>query len=560
MARDIEDGEGAEKPGDLSSDDSGRDSADPGGPDGPLGPGESQPGKSLPGESGPGGSGPGSHRKLRRWPRRVLIGANIVVLVVLVAAAGGYGYLRYKLGQIKHVTVANLTSPGVAPSAPENILLVGSDSRVGEGGKFGGTAQVAGQRSDTIILVHLDPATGKAAMLSIPRDTLVNVVDSAPYNGTNKINTSYEKGPSGLVATIHAAFGIAINHVIQVNFSGLSGVTNAVGGVCMSFPYPTRDGSPTGNGNESGLDEPAGNDTLNGIQALSLVRSRYYQYEVNGSWMAEGTGDLGRIKRQHEFLQVLASKAIKSGIENPLKANALISDLVKDVTVDQALSPSDILGLVGQFHSLRPSNVPSFTLPTNSVLNYESFGDVLLPIKSADAKIISDWQSGNTPGAPAAKPATKANAAPTTTTTLVPSEVSVAVLNGSGAPNEAGQAASGLTSAGFNVVSTGDAPSFTNTASTVTYGPGLESAAAVVAEHIEGGANLSEDSTMTGSTVSLITGSTFRGISAKAMPGSVTTTPTPSTTTTTIAPTVAAADSAPGQSSYPSWDPTPCTG
>lgn len=474
-----------------------------------------------------------------------------MVLVALVAAAGGYGYIRYKLGQIKHVTVKNLVASG--NTGPENIVLIGSDSRAGSGGQFGGAALVGGQRSDTIILVHLDPGTGRAAMLSIPRDTLVNVVDSPPYNGPNKINAAYNTGPSGLVATITANFGIAVNHVVQVNFAGLSGVTDAVGGVCMHFPYPTRDSSPTGTGNESGLVEPAGNDTLNGTQALSLVRSRYYQYFMGGQWVAEGTGDLGRIKRQHEFLRVLASKAIKKGIDNPVTANSLVNQMVTDVIVDQNLTSSAILGLAGQLHSLRPSSVPSYTLPTNAVLNYQNFGDVLMPIKSQDAQIISEWENGPAP----ATSKHASSAAPTTTTTLVPSEISVAVLNGSGAPGQAAQAGSGLTSVGFTVVSSGDATSFTHTASTVTYGPGMQAAAQVVAAHVQGGARVVEDPTITGSTITLTTGTSFQGISSSAAAGSANT--APATTTTTVAPTVAAANSAPGQSSYPPWDPTPCT-
>lgn len=465
-----------------------------------------------------------------------------------MAAVGGYGYIRFKLGQIAQVKVSNLTGAGTGPGSPENILLIGSDTRAGQGGAFGGSALVAGQRSDVIILVHLDPGSGRAAMLSIPRDTLVNVVDSPPYNGPNKINAAYNTGASGLVATITTDFGIPINHVVQVNFGGLSGLTNAVGGVCMHFPYAVRDGSPTGTGNESGLSEPAGNDNLNGTQALSLVRSRYYQYFAGGQWIAEGTGDLGRIKRQHEFLQVLASKAIHDGIRDPLTANSLASQMIKDVTVDASLTSSDILGLIGRFHSLHPSAVPSFTLPTSAVPNYQGFGDVLMPIKAADAQIIADWEGGGAAGVPTS------SVPSTTTTTLVPSEISVSVLNGSGAPGQAGQAVSALAAAGFKATDGGNAPSFTNTASTVTYGPGMAAAAMVVAEHVEGGASILEDTSMTGSTVALTTGSSYRGISVAALPGSVTN-PTP----VPPSPAIKAANADPGQSPYPSWDPTACT-
>lgn len=495
-------------------------------------------------------------RRLRRWPRRLLVGANIVALGALVAAGAGYGYVRYELGKIHRFAVNGLHAGGTAaPSQPENILLIGSDTRAGSGGKFGSTAQVAGQRSDVIIVVHLDPATGKAAMLSIPRDTFVNVVGAPPYNGPNKINASYNAGPSGLVQTIQSNFAIPIDHVVQVNFTGLSGVTDAVGGVCMYFPYPTRDGSPTGTGNESGLNEPAGNDVLNGTQALSLVRSRYYQYYRGGQWIAEGTGDLGRIKRQHEFLRVLAAKAIHDGIHNPVKANSLVSQMVGNVKVDNSLTVSDMLGLIGQFHSLRPSTVPSYTLPTTVVNNYQGYGDVLMPTKSADAQVISDWANVGT-SAPSTAKGSGSTGSSSPSTTLVPSEISVEVLNGSGAPGQAAQADRGLVAAGFTVTTTGNAASFAHATSVVTYGPGLAAAAQVVAEHVQGGASIVESPSLTGSSVVLTTGSSFTGISPTAVTA-MTTAPTAATTTTTVA--GGATTGAPGQSPYPPWDPTPCT-
>ncbi|MGH9065759.1 MAG: hypothetical protein ACRDZQ_17185, partial [Acidimicrobiales bacterium] len=117
-----------------------------------------------------------AHRRHRRWPFRVLIGANIVVLLCLVGAGAGYGYVRFRLGQIAQVSVPGLVQPGQTASAgagdptsatpappagpPENFLLVGSDSRAGDTAaqakQFGNASVVTGQRSDVIILVHVD--------------------------------------------------------------------------------------------------------------------------------------------------------------------------------------------------------------------------------------------------------------------------------------------------------------------------------------------------------------------------------------------------------------------
>ncbi|HZD66713.1 MAG TPA: LCP family protein, partial [Acidimicrobiales bacterium] len=312
-----------------------------------------------------------------------MIAVNAVVLVCLIGAGAGYGYVRYRVGQIKRVAVSGRAAdPGAG--APKTILLIGSDTRAGNSSaqakKFGSASQVGGRRSDTIVLVHLVPKTGKAAMLSIPRDTFVHI---AGTNGSNKINAAFDHGSSGLVKTITQDFGIPIHHVVQVDFSQLETLVSSVGGVCMYFPYPARD-------KKSGLNIPtAGNHHLNGAASLALVRSRYYQYQKGGQWIPEGTGDLGRIKRQHEFLRVLASTAVHQGLHNPLTANALVAQAVRDVTVDRGLTTSALLRLVAQFRSAKPSSIPSWTLPTTIANNYRGHGDVLLPKPAQDARVIS---------------------------------------------------------------------------------------------------------------------------------------------------------------------------
>lgn len=497
------------------------------------------------------------HRPPRRWPRRLLLGANIIALVALLGAGGAYAYVHYRVGQIRRVVVQG-TAPSVAPGNPENFLLVGSDSRAGESSQaaqqFGSATMVAGQRSDVIILVHLDPRTGQAAMLSIPRDTLVPIAGTST---SNKINIAFDTGPSQLIQTINQDFGIPIQHYAEVNFSGLQGLVDTVGGVCMHFPYAVRDGSPTGYGNESGLQEPAGNDQLNGTQALSLVRSRYYQYLQDGYWHVEGTGDLGRIQRQHEFLRVLASKAITAGIHNPITANALIGQAVHDVTVDSGLSTSDILRLVTEFRSLHPSQIPSWTLPTTAVSNYQSYGDVLLPTTSEDTQVINAWQDY---GAPAPTPPPARSTATSGPPATVPvASVTVQVLNGSGVSGQAGQAAQDLRSVGFSVAGASDATSFDHPTSVVTFGPGQQAAARTVAELVQGGASVSEDPGLSGSTVVLTTGSSFAGISSA--PGSSASSASPTSTPTSAGTAGAGAGAGtmlPGQSPPPPWDPTAC--
>ena len=473
----------------------------------------------------------------RRWVKWTIIGLVVLVVLAAAVAGGGYLYVRSRLDKIRRVPVAGTRA--VDTGSPENILLTGSDSRAGEpagaASHFGSSSLVAGQRSDVIILLHIDPRTSKGAMLSIPRDTFVKLAGG----GYGKINQAFDTGPTELIETITQNFGITINHYATIDFTGLINLTDAVGGVCMNFPYPVRDGSPTGTGNESGLNIPtAGRHVLDGNTALAFVRSRYYQYYENGYWHIEGTGDIGRIIRQHEYIRALATKAVHDAKHNPFTANSLINHAVNDLTVDSGLSSSDILHLAFQFMSLNPGQIPSWTLPYSAVNNYGSYGDVLMPEPGPDQQTIAAWQAYGAP-------APKASGSPTTSTTLPPSQVSVQVLNGSGVTGQAARAAADLRAAGFTVTSYGTGASFGHTTSIVSYGPGGLAQARSLAGAVKGGAVLQEDRSLPGTTVVLTTGTTFSGISVSG----------PATTATTAPPSAAAQ---PTTDVIPPWDPTVC--
>jgi LCP family protein required for cell wall assembly len=343
------------------------------------------------------------------------------------AVTGAYFYVRGKLDKIPRIGVAGLQAADA--TAPQNILIVGSDSRANESADaaqhFGSATDVSGQRSDTIVLLHVDPRTSKAALLSIPRDTFVPI---AGTHSSNRINAAFDAGPNSLVATITQDFGIAINHYVQEDFAGLQGLTDAVGGVCMNFTYPVRDSTPTGRGSETGLAIPTpGPHVLNGVEALAFVRSRYYQYNDKGTWHPEGTGDIGRIERQHEFVRALAAKAIRSA-RDPFKGARVLDRVVKTVNVDATFTTSTMLRMGIRLRSLHPADVPSFVLPYREVNGYGGFGDVLFPETAQAAQVIAAWQSYGAPTTKQATPPTVAAApkrqpaalATTTSTTRPP--------------------------------------------------------------------------------------------------------------------------------------------
>jgi LCP family protein required for cell wall assembly len=328
--------------------------------------------------------GGGGGRSRPRWSTRRKILTPLVALLVLALLTAGalYFYARYRYGQIEKVTVADLHPVG--SGQPFNMLVIGSDSRLGAKAStgVGSSTTVTGQRSDVVMIWHVVPATRKITILSIPRDTMTQMVgkDASEFGRFNRINASYNSGPSYLVRTIQDNFGIPISHVVEVNFSGFKGAVDALGGVYMNFRYPARDAW-------SGLQVPtAGCRLLNGTEALAVARSRHYQYEVNGQWVDTPVGDLGRIKRQDAFLRALVDAAKRD--VNPLRLNAFLGSLPQGLVIDKTLSLGEMFRLAIDFHSLTPNSITTYTLPTTTVGAVTPWGDVLFVSQPADQQLL----------------------------------------------------------------------------------------------------------------------------------------------------------------------------
>jgi len=352
-----------------------------------------------------------------------------VVVVVLVLVAAGYGYFRYQWGKVS--SAACSTCVAAANGAPYNVLLIGSDSRAGETAaeaqQFGNATNAGGQRSDTIKIVHVNPAAGTASTLSIPRDTYVTISglpSDTQLSTQNKINASFAGGPDALIQTIQNTFGIPINHYIEISFFGLQDAVNALGGVSMDFPYPVRDHNRDTGVNESGLNVPqAGCQVLNGSEALALSRSRYFEYYKNGEWYQDGSSDLGRIERQNLIISAALNKA--KGTYNPLRLNSLLTSVVHDFSKDNGLSPNDLFALAERYHAFSGSQLQSLTMPTAPAVT-SGGSDVEVVQPDAASQMISQFLGG--PLAPISTPPLDAygdpqplpEAPPTTTTTVAP--------------------------------------------------------------------------------------------------------------------------------------------
>ncbi|HVX20099.1 MAG TPA: LCP family protein [Acidimicrobiales bacterium] len=338
------------------------------------------------GRSGTGGRGRGGRggRGRRRWSTRRKITTAVVALVVLalLVVGGAYGYARYRYDQIPKVHVASEQQQ--VTGKPFNMLVIGSDSRVGDKkgtSSYGTSTVVGGQRSDVMMVWHVDPTTKQITVISIPRDTLVSQVGKnvTTFGQFNRINSAYNSGATLLVQTIEANFGIPISHVVQVDFAGFRGAVDALGGIYMNFNYPARTMNETtthGPNNETGLDiTKTGCQLLTGTKALAVARSRHYQYYEDGAWHSDPTGDYGRIKRQDAFLRALIDKAKSS--YNPVQLNAFLGSIPQGVTIDDALTLNDMIGLAEAFHGINPTAINTLTIPTETTGFVTPWGDVL---------------------------------------------------------------------------------------------------------------------------------------------------------------------------------------
>lgn len=437
----------------------------------------------------------------RRWPRRLLVGTNIFVAVCILGVASVVGYVKYRLGQINIQTVEGLRNSGSTPaSQPFTLLVVGSDTRDLTGSnnaQFGTEADTPGQRSDTMILIRVVPATHQMTILSIPRDLWVPIQGM----GTQRINAAFNDGPSLLIKTITADLGIPIDHFAEVNFDTFRDITDAVGGVKFWFPTPARDPY-------SLLSVPAaGCVTLTGNQALAFVRSRHYEYFQNGQWNFEAESDLARIQRQQAFVKKMIKKA-EGEFTNPIALNGIIAGVTKNLTVDQGFSTGFILGLAKQMRRVDAGAIPTETLPT--------FPEV---IGGADVLGLQQPQAGqmiaafNALGATPGQGGTPAGA----TGTVAPSSVSIEVANGSGVAGQAADAVAALKSAGYDAtVDTAGGSGFTN--NVIRYAPDSKAAAVQLQAQLAGGATLEEDSSLTPTpyNLKLITGSDWKGLAGSA--------------------------------------------
>jgi polyisoprenyl-teichoic acid--peptidoglycan teichoic acid transferase len=345
----------------------------------------------------------------------LLFGGVLVVTALLLGAAGVW-YAKHRLDNVETIALGSVLTPegqtasdaAKFPTKVENYLIVGSDSR--EGAQPGdpdymaivGTEPQVGRRSDTIMILRFDPSTNSAALLSLPRDLYVDI----PGSGKNRVNAAFFKGPDVLVKTITQTLGIPVHHYVEVDFQGFKRIVDAIGGVSIWFDAPVRDANTGLQVNETGCVK------LNGVEALQYARSRHLETKVNGRWREDGTGDLGRISRQQDFIRRALEKAVSRGVSNPLVLNELIGAAVDNLRIDDSL---DLWSFASRMQTLQGTQLASYTIPADGKFVN---GNAVLIMNTKAAEPILDYFRGaravptNPP--PSATGGAASSAAPTT--------------------------------------------------------------------------------------------------------------------------------------------------
>ena len=422
----------------------------------------------------------------RRGRRRVAIIGGVLAGVIILGALGVYGYARFKFAEITKLAVGNLDT--INASQPINILLVGNNSRAVLNGKqansFGSGSQVGGARSDVTMIAHLDPKTRSVTLVSIPRDLFLPIPGS---NNLNRVDSALNFGPSTLVKTIEQDLGISINHYVELNFDTFQSVVTALGGINMYFPYQLKDAY-------SGLNiTRTGCLHLNGFQALAVVRARHLQYSQNGvTWQYDPLGDLSRIRRDHEFLRVLAAQVKAKGISNPVTLNSVLSAIEPYLGLDKSFTLNELVSLASTYRHVNPNTIKTATLPVALENNYvylgANYGDVVFAAQPQDWTILQQYLGMKTPS-------------------IARSSITVSVANGTGAYLQATDTAGALRKLGYRIATVGNTTiQGSNLETVVRYTPGHLAMAEKVMSDLSGAVVMSQGPTTGGAPVEVITG------------------------------------------------------
>jgi len=351
------------------------------------------------------------------------------IAVVTAAALAVVSYSAVSIGsqlaqggiQLRDAN-GNLISAPADLKGPINMLLVGSDTRAGQGGGFG---HEASNLADVIILLHVSADRKNAVAMSFPRDLMVPWPACPSTSGgpgylpqsLGQINATIANGgPGCTLLTVESITGLTIPYLAMINFKGVIEMSNAIGGVEVCVANPIHD-------TYTHLDLPAGNQVLQGVKALQFLRTRH--------GVGDGS-DLSRISNQQVFMSSLFRKVKSQGVlTNPVYLYSLANAAARNMTLSSNMTDLNVLvGLAGALKGVSPSKMTFIQVPSAGGLPAPNQGRVqMIPDQSAllFAKLLNDEplvlaksnpgagaQSSATPSPSASAPAPSASASSST--------------------------------------------------------------------------------------------------------------------------------------------------
>lgn len=290
----------------------------------------------------------GGFRKLPRWQRVLIIMGIVLVTFVGGGTAAAFGLLSRYEGAVHHDDLMGDAAPPANVTeqhwqgGPLNFLLLGSDSRAGETDK----GVVAGERSDTIMLLHISAKRDSAVIISIPRDSYVMIPESKGHKaGMNKLNAAFAFGGAPLaVKAVSQLTGITLDGAMIASFAGIRTMVDAVGGVQVCLDYDVRS-------TFSITVWKKGCQQMDGKTAEEFMRNRK---SVPG-------GDFGRMHDQQLVVRGIINKVSQGGLlDNPLAFDRLLLTAAQSLTIDKSI---DLNTLAASVKHIRPDNVKFGTVP-----------------------------------------------------------------------------------------------------------------------------------------------------------------------------------------------------
>ena len=471
---------------------------------------------------------PGTESAAHPWLRKATAGLSIFIMT-LTALGGGAVYaingLGANIGMIDTSDLNNSDRPdsfAQTDTSPTNLLIMGSDSREGDGndeyGDFGGA------RSDTTLLVHLYNDRKDAVVVSIPRDSWVEIAGCTRPNGSTtrpyetKFNAAFAfGGPVCTIKTIEKLTDIRIDNFVVVDFKAFKTVVDAIGGVEVCLTTPAYD--PVRKGGGSGLNLPAGYSNITGEQALAFVRAR--------TSLGDGS-DISRIERQQQFVASMIRGMTEKGLlTNPQMIYRVLGAITSSIQTNPEFADIQTLqDFALSMGGLSPSRITFVTVP----FEYRGTGNVYWTAETEDLweaiRMDKQWTMVD-PSASATPTSSSSPVASVTAVTPKPADISVSVLNATNTVGLAKTAADDLRAEGYQIIKVGNSTKRLTSSEILYQSDQLEAAKVLAAQ--SGITKLTLDNTLV-SPIVLLVATDWKA-------GKVTATSASPTPTTTLTPT-----------------------